>query len=350
MKKTWVLLLVLTLVALSVPVFADAPVVKGNFVWFGDFDFSTDPIGIASVPTKARLKIDTMVDKNNEVYIELRGEGNVATWGASEFKVKNFKFSSDLLKTLGLEVPVSVKLTGGYWDTYFTNWWYNDSTGWVFYYGGAGNGANWANKLVNYGENVNGAFQLDIGALEGKVNVHYYSDTLFTKAALGVDAAFSGFGVYLAYGMPTADFATGTVSVEAKYDVPEFAGFKINVAPFFRYALSDDTYTWGASVGAGYKMFSLAAALNGDSVSTIDHWSVEAAVKPTDAAKIGVVVLGQPSGLAGVDVNASYAIGPLTMMAGYLFAVDATTGYFPVFGDLQGFANDGLYVGASISF
>jgi len=350
MKKAWVLLLVLALVALSVPVFADAPVVKGNFVWFGDFDFSTDPITIASSPVKARVTIDTKVDANNSVLVALRAEGNVGTWTADSFRVKNFKFTSDLLKTLGLDVPVSVKLTGGYWDTYFTNWWYNDSTGWVFYYGGAGDGANWANKLVNFGENSNGAFQLDIGALEGKVNVHYYSDSLFTQAALGVDAAFSGFGVYLAYGMPAADFATGTLSVEAKYDVPEFAGVKINVAPFFRYALSDDTYTWGASVGAGYKMFSVAGAVNGDSVSTIDHWSVEAAVKPTDAAKVGVVVLGQPSGLAGVDVSASYAVGPLNMMVGYLFAVDAATGYFPVFGDLTGFGGDGLYVGASINF
>jgi len=351
MKKAWVLLLTLALVALSVPVFAEAPVVSGNFVWFGNYDFATSPIGIVAAPVKARATVTAKVDANNEVVLALRAEGNVATWNVDSFRVKNFKFTSDLLKTLGLDVPVSVKLTGGYFDTYFTNWWYNDSTGWVFYYGGAGNGANWANKLVNFGEDVNGAFQLDVGVLEGKVNLHYFSDSKFTKAALGVDAAFAGFGVYAALGMPDAtDFASGDLSVELKYDVPEMAGFKINVAPFFRYGLADSKFTWGASVGADYKVFHVAAALNGDTDNAIDHWSGEVSVAPVKGAKVAVVALGQPSGLAGIDIEASYALGPLTMMAGYLVSVDAATGYFPVFGDLTGYGNDGLYIGASINF
>lgn len=379
MKKTWVFLIVLGLVAVSAPLFADAPVVKGTFMYFGNWDFSATPIDSSrSGPANTRVKVDTMVDKNNEVYIELRGEGNFAFWNVApfgtDFKLYNFKATSDLTKSLGMDMPVDVKLTVGYWDTYFTNWWYADTTGWDFYYGGANPtnltgltnaGANFSNKLV-WAQPAKGGYQFDVGMGDGAFTLHYFNAFDLNTVLLGADASFMGFGVYVSYGMYNIvanGAAKGDLSVEAKYDVPEMMGVKLSVYPFFRYSLDSTTaataankltnqMTYGASLAANVGMIRLAAGIQGDDAYVLDHWFWEASIAPVDGSKIwvnGYFDQALPTNtMAGIDFGASYKFGAANVLIGYLYGGPSIT-TVPLYGDNPAF-HSGLYAGIDLPF
>jgi len=288
MKKTWVFLVALALIAVSVPTFAGDFTLKGDFVWLGNYDFAAGTAtGAAS---HARVKLDSMVDKNTEFYVELRDEGVTGGWAnAADFYLKGFKVSSNITGALGLELPVAVKLTAGYFETYFTNWWGADSTGWMFYYGGDNKlGLNWDNKLVNMQQYAAGAIQLDVTS--SVANLHYYNSLDMKNIMIGADATIGPVGAYLAYGVgPDVSGYTGMdkgdISLETKITIPEISGLKIAVLPFFRYGLGDSVYTFGGGVTADYTMFHLGFGMGGTSYSIPDKYFVEASIAPVDNAR-----------------------------------------------------------------
>jgi hypothetical protein len=370
MKRALVVLITLALLAVSATVFAETTI-KGTFMWFGNYDFFNAPkttdITALSGDVQGRVKLDTMVDKFNEIYVELRAEGLFDP--ANDFYLKNFKLVSDLTGALGLQLPFTAKLTFGYFDTYFTGWWYADSTAWDFYYGGPnpsvggipGKGANWSNGLVNVGEQKAGAMQFDIGV--GPVTLHYYNDLAFHNLLAGADATFGPLGVWLAWAVyNTSYFDDSDLSLELKYAFPEMSGFKINLYPFFRYYIGTPTpdpgdhlstpFTWGVSAAGDYSMFHLGLGVQGDAQAIIDHFFAELSVAPVAGAKIWVnpyfdTHLTQ-SILTGIDIGASYKFGAANLMVGYLIGgTDRLK--VPLYNDNPAFVN-GLYLGADCSF
>jgi hypothetical protein len=374
MKRALVVLITLALLAVSATVFAETTI-KGTFMWFGNYDFfqptKTTDITALSGDVQGRVKLDTMVDKFNEIYVELRAEGLFDP--ANDFYLKNFKLVSDLTGALGLNLPFTAKLTFGYFDTYFTGWWYAESTGWDFYYGGpnpstagilaAGKtAANWSNGMVWAGETKPGAMQFDIGV--GPVNIHYYNDLAFHTLLAGADATFGPLGVWLAWGVyNTSAFNDSDLSLELKYAFPEMSGFKLNLYPFFRYYLgtpvpkAGDTqstpFTWGLSAAADYSMFHLGLGAQGDAQAIIDHFFGELSVAPVTGAKIWVngyfdTHVTLKSILSGIDIGASYKFGAANLMVGYLIGgTDRLK--VPLYNDNPQFVN-GLYLGADCSF
>lgn len=370
MKRALVVLITLALLAVSATVFAETTI-KGDFMWFGNYDFDTSPATVNAGDVKGRVKLDTMVDKFNEIYVELRAEGLFVA--ANDFYLKNFKLVSDLTGALGLQLPFTAKLTLGYWDTYFTGWWYADSTGWDFYYGGPNpslgglviSGANWSNGLIWSAETKPGAMQFDIGV--GPVTLHYYNDLAFTTILAGADATIGPLGVWLSYGAfqqagKKSPFDFNELSLELKYAFPEMSGFKLALYPFFRYYLNTPVppagdnfstpFTWGLSAAGDYTMFHLGLGVQGDAQAIIDHFFGELSVAPVAGAKIGVNGYFDThltkSILTGIDIYGSYKFGAANLIVGYLIGgTDKLV--VPLYNDNPAYKN-GLYFGADCSF
>jgi hypothetical protein len=364
MRKTLILLVALAVIGTAA--FADAPTFSGEYTWKGNWNADASTAGAV----RERVNFDLKVDKFNELNVQFRFENlptslqtaiytTKATATTNEYyatpisaylgnTLQNFKLITDSGGALGL--PVGVKLTTGYFDTYFTNWTYYSQSGYEFYYTGA---VGWNNKLVYLGQQVAGAAQLDIAA--GPVNVHYVQGLDFKNTLIGADASFAGIGVYLAYGayaVGNNGFGKGDLSVELSYGLPEMAGFKASVAPYFRYGLADSSYTYGLSLGADYSIVHFAAGLQGDNVKALNNIVADLYVKPIDGLKAGASVYMSQAlttpGLEGVDINASYAFGAAKVVLGYVVA-GTDKSAISIFGDELSVA-DGLYLVVNLGF
>jgi len=363
MKKAWIVLISLALLALSIPVFADGPVTKVGVdsIWSATYDLTNN--AYAGAATHARLKFDTQVDKNNDLYIELRGDGNSKNWGSTDFLLYNWKLTTDVTGALGMSMPVTIKLTTGYFDTYFTNWTGIASNGWDYYKTG---NSGWPAKLVNVGMQASGAYQLDIGA--GPVNIHYYNDLVFNNLMLGADGSFAGLGFFVSYGAynirtSNAGLGKGDVSIETKYTLPKMGDLNAAVALLFRYGLGDSLFFSSLGASVDYTMFHVGLGASysstgpntyGKTGSALDHAFFEASVAPTANAKVGVnadMDFGQStSPLTGVDIYGNYKFGAAKVQLGYVVA-GADKVSLPLDGDNFGSpANGGPYLDVDISW
>jgi len=354
MKRLVIFLVALALLAGSLPLFAADVTIKEDFIWFGAYD---PDLGPGSLVGKARLKFDGKVDDYNSLYIELRAENVLATWNVNDFYLKNFKLTTDVTGALGMQLPFTLKATIGRWDDYFTNWSYYDESGWEFYYGGPNTasplttGASWPN-LLNWAPESTGAIKFDVGI--GPVNLHYLQEFLFAQMLFGADVSFMGANLWLSYGVPNGVFGDGILSIEGKYDT-ELAGFKLGVAPYFRYAMKDVLanelkWTYGVSAKVGYSMFEVTGGLQGDNIKAADHVVVEASVAPVAAAKVKALMymdMNAPNSFQAVDLRASYKLGAANWILGWVIGgVDKFL--IPVENDTVYPAN-GLYFGADVS-
>jgi len=363
MKKLWILLVALALLA-TAPIFADVTL-SGEFMGYGSWDFSNSADPASAGFPKVELNLNAAVGDFNTLKLELDSEGkdwsgwkdpdgnftftdtNPDTGVVSEVAIAPGNVAIDDLRLVtdwgaALGLPVGVTTTVGYFDTYFTGWYYYDSSGWTWYY-------PWDNMVVEQGPKATGAVQVDVAA--GPANIHVYHDGDYNFMA-GVDAAFAGASVYVAYGTNYATFGDGDLSVEAAYAIMDIA----NVGAFFRYGLGDSAYTWGANVGAGFGMIHVAAGLEGDNVDALDNIVAEATLAPADAAKIWVAAymdLGGASSFGGLDVGASYKVGAAEFALGYLYTPAATVAAEenpPSFFKGDQFAPVGLYAAFYVAY
>jgi hypothetical protein len=348
MRKTLILLVVLAVIGAAA--FADAPTFSGEYTWKGNYNADATVAGAV----RERVNFDVKVDKFNELNVQWRFE-NLGTGITSAYlnnSLYNFKVITDIGAALAL--PVGVKLTTGYFDTYFTNWTYYTQSGFDFYYTGV---VGWNNKLVYLGQATTGTAQLDVAA--GPVNIHLAQDLGFANTLIGADASFAGIGVYVAYGAynyknDTANFGKGDLSVELNYGLPEMSGFKASVAPYFRMSLDSAAaiaYTYGLSLGADYTMVHFAAGVQGDAKTALNNVVADLYLKPIDGLKAGASLymsLSAPNALEGIDINASYAFGAAKVVLGYVVA-GTDKNAISIFGDEFSVAN-GLYLVVNLGF
>jgi hypothetical protein len=362
MKKLLVVLLALTL--FGVFAFAQddaatfpATTVGGSFIWFSNYDGNA----VTSGPNQARIAFTTKLDANNTVYMSFRAEGGVANWNGytlPSVKLRNAKLTTDVTGALGIALPVTVKLTTGYFDTYFTNWGYADDAGYAFYY-------EWPNGLVNGGLNTSGAFQLDLGA--GPVNFHYFNDMAFDSLLVGADSAVGPVSFWAAYGATGMDadkenVGKGSLSLEAKYAL-DAGDLKLAAYPYFRYALgaagflpAEGDFVAGLGVGVDYTMLHVGLGADLDNFSKLDttglsHVVVQASVAPIAAAKVGVnayLKMYEDNALQGIDIYGQYKFGVATVQAGYIVG-GTDKNAIPLYGDNPSAAN-GLYALIAVSF
>jgi hypothetical protein len=340
MKKLWILLVVLAVMG-AAPLFADVTL-SGELMGYAQWDFQNP--GSSAFP-KVELNGMVEVDDFNTVKFELDSEGDDF---AGNVAVDDFRLITDWGKALGL--PIGIKTTFGYFDTYFTGWYYYDATGWTWYY-------DWPDGVVEQGPTTAGALQVDVAV--GPATIHWYNDGAGEDFMVGADFAFGDFSAWLAYDFVRfTGIGEGVISVEAAYAIMDMA----NVGAFFRfslgdnvdqYALGDGDFTAGLNVGASFGMFHAAIGLEGDSVSDnfLDNGIFEVSVAPTDAAKIAVAAfldLGGANAFAGLDISGSYMVGAAKFAIGYAYAPEGTS--IVVFPSGDNYAANGLYAGVYIAY
>ena len=357
MKRLWIFLIALGLLC-TAPLFADVTL-SGEFQWWTGGDFET---AWAQKFSKVELNGAAEIDDFNTLKFEFDSEGSDwSGWDSTEatdfvdddgdpvtvaprnVALDDIRLVTDFGAALGL--PFGLKTTVGYFDTYFTGWYYYDSVGWTWYY-------DWPNGLVNQGPSSAGAVQVDVEF--DPVNLHLYMDGEAADFMFGLDAAFAGLSAWLAYGWSGLDaIGEGGLSLEAAYNVMDMA----DVGAFFRYDLGGETWTGGLNAGASFGMIHAALGLEADSESdsTLDNGVFEVSLSPSEAAKIAVAAfldLGEDSvageKFGGLDVSASYMVGAAKFAVGYAYAPEG--GSVVVYPSGDNFAVNGLYFGVDVDY
>jgi hypothetical protein len=336
MKKIGALIIALAFLAVALPVMADT-MVGGEFQYFTttDFEFNNNNF------KKVELNITGELDEYNTVKLELDSEGDPGSIGP--VAVDDFRLVSDVGGALGL--PVAVTYTVGYFDTYFTGWWY-DRNAWCGYY-------DWPNQLVNQGPTASGAHQLDIGV--GPATVHWYNSFAADPAFMvGVNADLDmGLGLWLAYGNTTFEaVGDGDISLEAQYGM-DVGKLSLTIPAHFRYGLGSEMMTYMAGVKVGTGMLAIGAYLEGDDVDALDNIAVDlnvAAMEGLDLWATLFMNMNSDNAFTAAEIEASYAIGAAKIILGYVIGgEDGTT--VPIFGDAIGnLVADGVYFGVDVDY
>jgi hypothetical protein len=358
MKRLWIFLIALGLLC-TAPLFADVTL-SGEFMGFagGNFEDPWDQSfpkiefnGAAEIDDFNTLKFEFDVEGSDfSGYTDETGgnewlddDGEEITVAPRNVALDDIRLVTDFGAALGL--PIGLTTTVGYFDTYFTGWYYYDSVGWTWYY-------DWPNGVVNQGPTTAGAVQVDVAI--DPVNVHLYMDGAAEDFMFGLDAAFAGLSAWIAYGWSGLDaIGDGGLAVEAAYNIMDMA----DVGAFFRYDLDASTWTGGLNAGASFGMIHAALGLEADSesASTLDNAVFEVSLNPAEPATIAVAAfmdLGEDSvageKFAGLDVSGSYMVGAAKFALGYAYAPEG--GSVTVYPSGDNFAVNGLYFGVDVDF
>ncbi len=361
MKKLWMLLIALTLLVAAVPIFASDVTFSGRNIWAANYDPDT-----GSIPGLVRFRptLTAKIDDFNTLVAGFRMEGVFVDFPsvtdpaaqAPGVRVRDMYVTTDVTGALGLKLPVTIKTTIGQFEVDFTDWNYASESGWESYY-------DWPNKIADLGPyNAQTAARIDVGF--GKAAFHLYSDFV-GGMMFGLSGGMGPVVGWVTYQAPANAFGDGILGVEAKYS-GEFGDLKVGVPAFFRYQLNAapaQDYTFGVGVSGDYKMFHVAAGLEGDSDKIPDNVAIDVSVKPMDPVKLyGHVYLDvgldaetvsggvNTETFAGADIGVSYKLGAANFMLGYIVGSSATDKVaIPINGDTFNMAN-GLYFALDVSF
>jgi len=371
MRKTWIFLIVLALLAFSVPVFADGPAAPAGPTvkfamtgfWWANYDPSVtagNNAWVASGMQRVWPTADIAFDPNNTLEIALRLPGitglstetnfgiasvnhpatgvptidSTSLWGDSplvgnQWALSNslwhFMWTSDLTAAAGMkDSPVDVKFSVGIMDSVLTNWWY-DNNGWEWEYGAASKtpGTNWDAQLVTINADSNFiGYNFAIGV--GPVIFHWVNDYSFQNTLVGAEASVMGLGVFVAYGVYNgASAGDGTLAIEAKYDVPQISDITLKPSLFFRDDVSGVNWVFGGDLTVGYQMFKLIVGATTTNLNALEHYSATFHVLPTSPADIwiGAYLDGATpdnAPLQAVDIGASYTFGAFKFIVGWV--------------------------------
>jgi len=336
MKKLWILLVALAMVA-AAPIFAADVSLSGEL----QMNVGTDFKAAQDIDwTKVELNLTSKIDDFNTLKLEFDAEH-------ADFpdavKIDDIRLETDFGAALGL--PITLKGTFGYFDTYFYGGYYWTTVYWTY------NDFD----LISPGNNLGGDMQIDLGL--GPVTVHWYNDGAGDDFAVGAEASFMGASVYVDYAAEWADLAnTGVLDAEAKYDL-DFGDFTGGVGAFFSLGLGADTWAWGVNLGADYGMFHLGAGAAGTDADAFDLMVVEATVAPADPAMIyAALYVGDETAANGLDFADTYTIdiGGTYKVGGAKFGVGYQIGKGDVntiaSGDNWGPDNGGLYAMVDVDY
>jgi len=383
MKKAWIFLIVVALLALSVPVFADeaATGVTAKFTmlgfWWANYDPSVTASGANSWMAGGSQRVwptaDIMFDPNNTLEVALRIPGQMTM--LAEGSLWHFMWTSDLTKSAGMgDLPVDVKVTFGMNDIIFGNFWY-DNNGWEYEYGGWNGkatqtpGSNWYSQLVTINGDSN-VVAMNWAIAAGPLTFHYAANLNMQDNAIGVEAAYMGFGLYAAYEInDDQSYGNSIGSIEAKYDVPAIGDLILKPSIFFRDSFQYTHWVFGGDLTVGYQMFKLVVGATSTDQNSLAHYSATVYVTPIDPAKIwiGAYLDGatpDSAPLQAVDIGASYKFGAFKLIVGWVVGgsdqtnnnagvqkLDNNAGNNVTLGDPAdnvGGVRNGLYFGSSI--
>jgi len=343
MKKAWIFLIVVALLALSVPVFADEAMAPAGITakftmlgfWWANYDPSVTASGTNSWMAGGSERVwptaDIMFDANNTLEVALRVPNSAAQplTMTAEGSLWHFMWTSDLTKAAGWgDLPVDVKVTFGMNDIIFGNFWY-DNNGWEYEYGGWNGkatqtpGSNWYSGLVTlWGDSNVVAMNWAVSA--GPLTFHYAADLKLQDNAIGLEASYMGFGLFAAYDInDDQSYGDSIGSIEAKYDVPAIGDLTLKPSIFFRDAFQYKHWVFGGDLTVGYQMFKVVVGATSTDQNSLAHYSGTVFVTPIDPAKIwiGAYLDGatpNSAPLQAVDIGASYKFGAFKLIVGWV--------------------------------
>jgi len=401
MKKAWIFLIVVVMLALSVPVFADGPTVKFSMLgfWWANVDPSITATGVANTINGGYQRVwptaDVAFDANNTLEIALRfgAQPNVASfqntppsaYGTNTGmnlagSLWHFMWTSDLTKSAGMgDLPVDVKVTIGLLDSVLTNWWY-DNNGWEWEYGGWNGGTqtvgnNWDAQLITINGDSNFlGYHVAVGV--GPIILHWVNDFGLQNTLVGAEGSYMGLGVFVSYGYYNANpYGTNNVAIEAKYAVPQMGDITLTPSAFFRDSLQPAHYVFGGDLTIGYQMFKLIVGATSTDFNSLAHYSGTLFITPADPAQLWIAAYldgATPDSAPpqAIDIGASYKFGAFKLMVGWVVGgndqvkgavqplVDAGVGAaqynagnnVTLGNDNVGRIRNGLYFGSGINF
>jgi len=405
MKKAWIFLIVLALLALSVPVFADGPTVSYHMqgYWWLNVDptISTQPSTINSGAERMWPTLDVAFDANNTMEIGLRlwngtvsntanaftnvigPQGSlVAVTGATSLvpvdqlgnSLWHWMWTSDLTKAAGLgDIPVDVKLSIGLQDVILDAFWY-DNNGWEYEYGGWSKvpGSNWDSGLITVNSDSN-FLGYHWAVAIGPVTFDEVNDFLLQNTLVDATVAYMGVGFGIAYGYYGTEAGFGAsqsnLNIEAKYDVPQFSGITLKPSIFFRDAVSPSNWVFGGDLTIAYTMFKLIVGATTTSTYALQHYSATLLVAPVAPASIFIAAYldgatPDSAPLQAVNIGGSYMFGAFKLYLGWLIGGKDQLGQNNANGsagdgnnvtlgptdDAVGAIRNGFYFGSGINF
>jgi hypothetical protein len=363
MKKLTILTIVIVLLALATPAMSD--VSFSGYVQYGATIGKSDTTDemTSEEKTEARLTVTATPDDNNTITMVLKldnaGNANYTAEDAdgnvgdstdavadldddgmlslnSEVGIDKVIYESNILAAFGLDLPVSVTLTGGYWE------WENKDCAKV---------TTLQVEDVIDTKNKSWQFQVDTGIMD-MVTIRVAIDPEFKYQASGDEASIGYLlGAFGGYGPVSAEvFYTNTSSV---YDEPGDLGIGVGVDLAFGdigLAIGADVlmplketddvianygvgvkFSYASLVSAGIGMYGVINDV-ADS-QAVRAMGIDATVTPIDLFSLsaGVVLAlyeDAPSTLDMFEVLAEVSPGALTIGAGFVFIPDdaATNG------------------------
>lgn len=353
MKKLLVLLVVLAMVAIASPLYSQSGDVAEceycggthdysgphNVVIGGELQYFKDSSAVFGNFAKVELNISATIGDHNSVDIELDNAEGGAAFDTAVL-IDDLRLNTDVFGALGLDLPVTLNTTIGYFDTYFTGWKYVSYSGWDFYY------ANWSITGNALGPVDIGAMQADIGV--GPVTVSFASDFEFQTLRFGADGGFGPIGFYASFGAPSSDLGGGAFNAMVDYS-GSFGDLSLYVPAHIGYDLAASSLAWGAGVAVDYtSLVHFAAGLQGQTGNMLDHIVIDLSSMPIGDLQLGVsafMSLAAAEAFTGIDFYANYMFGASKFQIGFAYTpADATT--LPVMADSAGV--EGLYLGVDI--
>lgn len=273
----------------------------------------------ASFP-KAELNINAAVDNNVSVALELDSEGG--DWATRNVSVDDFRAKVNVFGALGLDLPVSLNWTVGYFDTYFTNWNYVSRSGEEFYYYGPQGAYLW-----DLGPQGTGAWELDVAY--GDFALKYWGDLDFSSMAFAVSGKIASMVNFLVgYSGDIATFGQGGLWAEAGLSLADLGPVSLTVPVTFTYDLGASQFAWSSGVAADVSMLHVSIGVGGLTGAAFKNLIPEVSVKPIDGLDVYVIgKLDFDSAAVGgafqsVDLGASYNFGAMKFSLGGVIAGD----------------------------
>ena len=342
MKKIALVLSMLLVIGMA-GVFAEASV-------GGEFQIGLTSLGTADATSNlvdAEVNIKATVDDYTSVAVELDSEGG--DWDTRNVSFDDFRVTSDITGALGLDLPVAVSVTAGYFDKWYNNWNIASRTG-------LERSAVAASGIFTTGPRATFAVDTTV-TIMGKVNVNYWQpfDGSSVSFAVGSRALIPGGNFIVGYHADTDAFGDGTMWLNAGYG---FAAGPANltVPVMVAYALGAEAFGWNSGVVADMDFVKVAVGVAGGGfgpdVSMFHTLNAEvstAIVENADIFAIGYFDFDATDVFQSVDLGVGYSFGAFSVVAGGVIASgDAVaTG---VWGDDMTQTGSGVYLGMAVNY
>jgi len=295
---------------------------------------------------KIELNVDSTIDENTKVSMELDCEGD--DFDSLNVSLDDFRLSSNILAALGLESPVSLELTVGYYDAFFKNWNYVSRAGVEHYYSQP-NLTALCLACPSAGETSG-----DIKIGFGDFALHYWNDFDFENMLAGVSGTVADFNFFASYGAPFKAAGEGYFWIDA--------GYSLNAGPvdlylpaMFTYNTANeelDAYGWSSGIAADVDMVHASVGIGGVESSAIKNIIPEVSIAPvegSDIFAIGYLDASADSVYQSIDVGASYKVGAMTLGLGGVIAADDTV-YTALWSDTFSMNGSGFYMVFDVDF